>query len=45
MADVKTVRLVNAKGVVVTTAEDNAARLSGFSPEKKATKATEKPEK
>lgn len=45
MAEVKTVRLANTKtGVVVTTSEDNAARLTGFEPVKKAAKATEKPE-
>jgi hypothetical protein len=43
MADkVKTVRLVNAKGVVVVTSEENAGRLAGFEPEKKA--ATKKSE-
>lgn len=36
MAEVKTVRLVNTRtGVVVTTTEENAGRLSGFEPEKK----------
>ena len=28
----KTVRLQNAKGIVVETTEENAARLSGFEP-------------
>lgn len=41
----KLVRLQNTKtGVVVETTEDNAGRLSGYEPVKKATKATEKPE-
>jgi hypothetical protein len=36
MAQVKTVRLVNSKtGVVVTTSEDVASRLSGFEAETK----------
>lgn len=29
---VKTVRLRNARGVVVTTTEENAGRLAGFEP-------------
>lgn len=34
MADAKTVRLTNDKGVTVVTTEDVAARLSGFEAEK-----------
>jgi hypothetical protein len=46
MAEVKTVRLRNAAGVVVTTTEANAGRLTGFEPVKAPkAKADDKSEK
>ena len=47
MADAKTVRLTNDKGVTVVTTEDIAARLSGFEPVKapKAKSGDDKSEK